>query len=320
MALKFDLKVPIFKFIGLLIFLFLLKYVDWDLYLDLLKHSNPVLILLLVPMLLFQIWLKVIRWKKFLDISNTHYLGKMKELFQYYMAGLYFSVYSPGRIGDLLKFNYLRSENPYSAFFITLIDRLCDLLVLLIMGAFSLLFTFKDEFFNIYGIIGIFIATPLIIYIVYKYIPVILKKFIPGKREFDLSSVLNINNWKALSEIILLSFFSILFFYFRVYIGAYALNLNLSYFSVFLVCSAVSIAVLLPTFAGFGARESVVWLYFMRFGLNSANALIFSNLMLFITLIDGFAGFIVFLIIPNGEKIKEEALEEIDEGIQDIKG
>lgn len=315
MAIKFDLKHPVFKLLGLIVFVFLLKYVDWNVYIDLLKHSNPVLLIILIPLLFIQIFLKSLRWERLLKISKTDYSGDRKNLFSYYLAGVYFSVYSPGRIGDLLKYNYLDSKNPYAAFFITLLDRIFDLFFLVIMGAISILMTFKKEFFNFYGIAIILISMPLSLWLVYKYIPLILKKIIPEKKEFDFFSIFNKSNYIAIIETGILSLISILLFYLRVYIGAYALHLDLSYFRVLLVCSSVSLAVLLPTLAGFGARESVVWVYFLRFGLSTASALIFSNLLLLITLIDGFIGFIAFILIPGREKINKDSLEVFDESV-----
>ncbi|MBU0953701.1 MAG: flippase-like domain-containing protein [Nanoarchaeota archaeon] len=98
---------------------------------------DPHLLLLAVSITIPTTFFKILRWKLILKASNVNI--PFAEIIRIFMIGFFFGAITPSRVGNLIKFHYLRKYHnvPTStAISISMIDRIFDVIVL---AAFALL-------------------------------------------------------------------------------------------------------------------------------------------------------------------------------------
>jgi uncharacterized protein (TIRG00374 family) len=124
----------------ILLVLVLLRLPDRGRVLELLRGAAlwPLCAALLLN--LVNVWLKVIRWQIFLETRGIHY--PTARAHGAFMASVYLGMLTPGRVGDVLRVQYLRHDvdAPASEGLASIVmDRLCDLWVLAAFVAFGAL-------------------------------------------------------------------------------------------------------------------------------------------------------------------------------------
>ncbi|MDD2717134.1 MAG: lysylphosphatidylglycerol synthase transmembrane domain-containing protein [Candidatus Wallbacteria bacterium] len=296
--MKFDLKTPYYKLIGLALLIYLLRFVDWERYLELVRNLKLLPFVLSCLVVFPQMMLKTLRWRELLADLGVPCRDGFYQLNLYYFAGLFFGIFTPGRLGDLIKFKFLETTDLKKAAAATFIDRLWDLLVTLLFGILSIIYTFGISARIILLSAGTGLLCVLILRIL-KFRAGNLTRFLPEALSGISMDYRAFLNPKRQCWIFAVTAVSICFFYFRMYIASIALGVELSLLQIFLVCSSVSVAVLLPvSVSGFGTREGTVMLYFARFKLSAAVAFAFSSLILALTLFDGLIGYLAYIAIP----------------------
>ncbi len=98
--------------------------------------ADPWPLLLAVAVNVLNIHLKVVRWQAILRVRGIHYgTGRAWMAF---LTSLYLGMLTPGRVGDVLRAQYLRHDLgvPYAEGMASVVvDRLCDLYVLVVFVA-----------------------------------------------------------------------------------------------------------------------------------------------------------------------------------------
>lgn len=123
------------RLLGIGLFFFIIYKIDLSKLLDCInnvKFSYVTIILLLNFVLVFT---KALRWNSILKIQQVRLT--LTDSFLIYYSGLFFGVISPGRLGEFVKILYLKVEKGGSlikGILSTLIDRLFDIYVLIILG------------------------------------------------------------------------------------------------------------------------------------------------------------------------------------------
>lgn len=295
---------PIYKILGLFILVYILRKIDWKNYLSIFKKWNIYYISLGAGILFIQLFLKVKRWKHLLIINNIHIKENNFKLLKYYLTGLFFSVFTPGKSGDLLKFSFLNTNNKKKAFIVTVYDRIWDIITLLPIGLVSLYYIFGNRI-N-YIIVSIFI------FIIFSFL--IFRYF---KKKFDfikyINNFFNLNIYDTFL-IVILSFLSFFFFYLRVYFIQLGFYLEYNLFQIIIICACVSIITLLPiSISGLGTREVVVLYLSGIFNFNNEYALALSSIMLLITLFDGALGYLAWLSIGNQNQHFDSYLSDLQQ-------
>lgn len=85
---------------------------------------------------LVNVYLKVVRWQVLLRTRGIHY--PTRRAFPAFLSSVYIGMLTPGRVGDVLRVQYLRAElgAPYAEGLASIVmDRLCDLYVLAVFVA-----------------------------------------------------------------------------------------------------------------------------------------------------------------------------------------
>lgn len=299
---------------SIIILLFLISQIDWDLQkfgliLSQIKIGWFLLSLTGVIMVLF---LKSVRWKLLLKAEKCDY--NLISSFFAYMASYTIGLLTPGRIGEIARLYYVREDKGLSMFrsFKSIVtDRIFDLALLFWFGSAGLLFFYKvlgEKSTLIY-----LLVTGLALLVIWFLGTFILKAL---KSERTLVTFLK-ESWTEMLEKRMLipwvlTLLSYLLFYIANWFILYSLGYSLSLIEVGFILSIMSLVTLIPiTLAGFGTREASLIYLFGFYSLSPEAAIVFS-LLQFIAffLWGGIIGWVIWLYKPvKLSLIKQDALK-----------
>jgi len=216
--------------------------------------------------------LKSARWRILLVSQGINY--SLIKVFRISIVANFWGTITPGRIGEIIKLDYLLKENHQLSKSIVsiLVDRIFDIATLLLFCCIGIVY-FLNIFFNeLKGIIYLILSIILIISIILLLrsgISNLLRKLL--KRIFSESKYQLIENqWNEftfelskikLSTIWRMTIFSAatyFFFFLMTYIVALGFNVSVPFIYLSLCISISSIISLLPvTVGGIGTREAI---------------------------------------------------------------
>lgn len=255
------------------------------------------------------IHLKVLRWRALLSARGIDYpLGRAWGAF---LSSLFVGMLTPGRVGDVLRIQYLRHDEgtPYSEGLASVVmDRLCDLYVLGFMVAaavarFSSVVVGDLAVVTWIGV-GAVVLAPVVLLvpglaertmgIVYARVakdPTGLDRFLEALRGYL---------GKGLIAAVPLSIVAILLTFVQGWLIARAMGLDLGYLDVAALLAIGNLLGLLPiSISGVGVREAFYAAIFPSLGLSAASGvgfglLVFAVIYLGLTL----KGFVSWQIAP----------------------
>lgn len=250
-------------------------------------------VILFIPFLAAKAW----RWQIILhDLNISISLGEAVRL---YALGLGAGMMTPGQVGDAVKVAYLRERGLGRAVLSVLLDRLWDVLVLLLLagsGAFLYWQQFEGEWLAI-GLLGAGTAALLAI------------SASPGAQRLLLKILSRLRRSEAvafdpvqLSPLQIVRQFSLTLLatavvYTRYYLITSALNVHLAPIPFVAAMSLATVAALLPiSISGLGARDATLLLIAGSIGITREQALGVSALILFLSVVNGLVGFGVWLL------------------------
>jgi uncharacterized protein (TIRG00374 family) len=286
--------------IGIIILIYILSRID----IATLRHQivSADLRYLLAAVLLAPLFILLKAYRFRLILDNLGLKLKSAEAFHLYALGLLAGIATPGQIGELTKGIYLKGKgHPLSSSLIAVIaDRGFDIAGLLLLSVGSLLVLRGPLYRHLFLFISFFvIAVFLLITLIHPGTRrLALKKIAPFflKGKTDLSSnnaALIKGSFSSGSFLTLLSITitAFLFAFFRYFLLARALEINipaLSFFAVVVLAQGIS---LIPiTIAGVGTRDAVLIFLFSQLGASAELAVSLSFLILFLMLINAAIG------------------------------
>lgn len=138
----------IFSLIGIVLFIIILSGVNLLELQRILLGINVGYLALTVLLNLIAIIFKTFKWKWVTNIISPDF--SLKEAFISYMVGFSFSMFTPAKVGDLIKIFYVEKtgQDYGKAFSVVVVDRIIDIFLLFFMGitgifAFSYLYNFE---------------------------------------------------------------------------------------------------------------------------------------------------------------------------------
>jgi uncharacterized protein (TIRG00374 family) len=293
--------VGVLALIGLVLFL----RVDLRETFALLTRANGWLVLLsvlgFVPFLLSKAW----RWQVILRDLGVPI--PFREAVRLYALGLGAGMLTPGQIGDAVKIAYFRDRGFGQSIISILLDRLWDVLILVVLAGIGALFfvqLFEGEWI---AILLVFAATVAIFAAVVNPRS---QKWLFGQlrrvRKHDDALANYEPQPLTFSQILLqfvLSVIATVIVYARLYLLTAALGIQLAPLPFVAAMSLATIAALLPIsmMGGVGTRDTALLLIAPIIGISSAEALALSTLILFIQLVNGIVGFGVWLLEKPAE-------------------
>lgn len=126
--------------LAILFFIPVILKVDWVKTWGYLQNTNISLCMAGLACLLIMIYIKGIRWSYLIKMQGHHY--SVWNCFLIYMSTLALGNFTPGRAGDFAKILYLNKDLKFStgtSMASTLVDRVFDLYLLLILGCVGIL-------------------------------------------------------------------------------------------------------------------------------------------------------------------------------------
>ncbi|OQX82835.1 MAG: hypothetical protein B6D63_07100 [Candidatus Latescibacteria bacterium 4484_7] len=302
-----------FRTIGIALFAYILSRVNLGNVFRQFRNADPRILLLAAAAEAMLIITKSIRWKMIAAIQGIDI--PMRKSLAAYTASLYFGIITPGRIGDFAKSYYLINSGIGigKSIFSSLLDRIFDLIFLVIAGYISLLF-FPDIIKNqllVSSLLVLFVAlTIAILFWRRNLIVKLIRRFISGLRlprvgqkVSDLTDEMlddfGLLTAKQVFGLILLTIIAWSFHYTFFILSAHSLGINASTGMMLISISAAIFVSLIPiSIAGVGTRDLVLIMIFSRIGLSRDQAISFSFTFIIVYILVGLAGLICWFMSP----------------------
>lgn len=254
--------------------------------------------------------LKVWRWLVFLRTRGiTYSIGRARAA---YYASTYVGMLTPGRVGDVLRVQYLRAEvgAPYAEGLASVaMDRICDLYVLAAFVAFALV-RYGEVLGGslgriVWALVAAVILGPLLVLVpgvADRVAKLVFKRFLPDKSESfaQFFEAMRANVGRSLVATIPLTIGAFLVNYVQGYLLAMALHLDLSFVDATCLLAIASLLGLLPiSVSGLGVREALYAVLLPAIGHRPEDGVTL-GLVVFVTMYMGLVliGLIAYLSSP----------------------
>ncbi|MBW2528310.1 MAG: flippase-like domain-containing protein [Deltaproteobacteria bacterium] len=254
---------------------------------------------------------KVLRWRALLRARGYSYpLGRAWKTF---MASVYVAMLTPGRVGDVLRIQYLRHDIgvPYSeGLAVIVMDRFCDMYVLLAFVAvgvahFASVFTGELMVVTWVGVAFTALAPAMLLVpgVAERLMGRVYAKVARERHEGGLERFLEALRAQVSSRLIyavVLTAAAFLVNYAQGWLLGQALGLRLSFFDVMCMLAVTSLLSLLPiSVSGVGVRELFLALVFPALGLTPQQGVSFGLLVfIVIYLVVTLGGFVAWQLAP----------------------
>jgi glycosyltransferase 2 family protein len=283
----------------LLVALVLIFKIDLGKTAALIAHADLLLVALAVLFFVPFLAAKTLRWQVILrDLNIPISFGEAIKL---YALGLGAGMMTPGQVGDAVKVAYLHERGLGRALLSVLLDRLWDVLVLLLLagsGAFLFWQQLEGEWVAIALLAAVMIA--LLAIIASPRAQRILFKLAARFRRTGAGEVAYEPVQLSPNQILrqfALTLIATGVVYFRYYLLTSALNVHLGLIPFVAAMSLATVAALLPiSISGLGTRDAALLLFAGSIGITREQALGVSALILFLSVVNGLVGLGVWLL------------------------
>jgi len=259
------------------------------------------------------IQLKVIRWQVLLATRGFRY--STAAAWRAVLPSMYISMLTPGRVGDVLRVQYIRRDIdvPYAeGLAIIVMDRLCDVYVLLgfvVAGVAHYASVMRGDLGWItWAAVATIAAVPLLLLVkgpvdrvleaVYARVSKNAQRGPEGARAF--LEALRAQLGRRLLLTVPLTVGAFLVHYLQGWLAARALGLNLSFVDVMFMLAITSLLSLLPiSMSGVGVRELFMALVFPTLGFTAQQGVAFGLVVFAVVYLATMcAGFVAWQLYP----------------------
>ncbi|MDC0383533.1 flippase-like domain-containing protein [Candidatus Marinimicrobia bacterium] len=276
------------RFIGIIIFLYILTLVDFNELRNVWQNHISLKYLLkslfLIPLVIL---IKSYRWSLILGSQSIKL--NIINAYSIYFSSLFYGSISPGGVlGEITKVLHLKNEidlSPEKTTPSVILDRVFDLFIILCIGVFCLsYFIMKNYFFSLFILIlGFIIPFYLAFIFLIKYLKKIINKNIIFKTIFSVTALLNELKFSIFLKAVIMTIIGQAIACIQVIYIFKILNLDFTISYVLAINSSIVLISILPiTIAGIGSRDSIVLYLFSLNNVKIEYAILFSSLYLFI--------------------------------------
>jgi len=300
-------------FLGIFLFIIILAKTDIDSVLVNIKNVK-FFYLTFAALLSFPILLvKSYCWNYLKKRQNINY--NLKDSFLMYGVGLYLGSVTPGRVGEISRALYLKKDGHSFGKSVVglIIDRLSDVIFLLIFLFFGSLFFFNSFLQQIFIFIAVItfliflfficlksnIAKPLLGKLFYFFIPDKYQK--SWKLNFqDFINDIKVYKLRNYLIVLFLTAVSWFFSYIQIFIIAKSVGIiNVPFLYLSVIFTIISFINLIPiSILGIGTREAALIFFLSSFFILKEQIIVFSSLILVMYLFNALIGLICWLIKP----------------------
>jgi uncharacterized protein (TIRG00374 family) len=308
----------IFNYLRIVIAIFLLYYllrkIDWDTSLKVLKNINLYYTFLAFLFFLLFVIISNIRWKMLLSAIKINY--SFSYLLKVYFASLFFNNILPTTIGgDVIRIAYTEKEKGLAyAFSTVFVDRAIGFIGLFFFALIASFFIFlqdkRSNYLYLNAIGTIFLLFLLLIlfsekfYSFFRKIYGKIKILKMGERieRFHSAVIVFKNHQSVLFSNFLFSLLIQLFLALVWFYASQSLNTSTTLLPYLLYIPLIGIITMLPiTIGGLGLRENS-FVYFLKNNLGENNARLVSLFFLLINFFFSLIGGIIFLFLKREDK------------------
>jgi uncharacterized protein (TIRG00374 family) len=304
------------RFIGVLVFGFILYKIDFKKLWQVIIHVQLIYIIISVILLILLYVVKSYRWKLLLNSQKIYY--SFKNTFLAFTASNFIAFITPGRVGEFSKTIYLKNDIgvAYSRSFASVLtDRLFDVYILLLSGIYGIINLGLG--YNTYLLVFLAISLLLPLLLFNKRACEAVVRFIinlPVISRFLKNKIGNINSLsnsfqellhKNLIYALLLTLISYFILYITSFFIAYSVHLDLTVNDIILLVSIGNIISFIPiSISGLGTREAF-FIYYLKLQYYSIEQALLLSTLFFIVfyILGGLIAYICFMIKPLNIKI-----------------
>lgn len=288
--------------IGLFICILILLKIDLKKTLDILLNLNIYYLAAALATNIPYFLMINCRWNMIMKTQGIEY--SFKDSLIIYAIGFSAGVITPGKFGEFIKVFYLKNDGypVVKSFWVTLLDRLFDLIVLVIVAYFSLFLFIKifgEQIFISSLLLGLIVSLIAIL----KYKKAVAKNLLEHVYQFlipqkikrnnranfhDFYTDFQLPNYSQLFSIVSLSIIIVIISFIYAYLLALSLGINISFLNLVACFSIATLATLIPiSIYGIGVRDISLITLFSYIGLSNESAIAFSTLLLITYVITG---------------------------------
>ena len=314
-----SIKPFLLKVIGLIIICVILSKINIDSILSRIAEIDA--FYFCAAILLFPLLILIKSWRLWFILKKPCLRRDIKSLFLINMASFSAGMVTPGRFGEFIKAFYLYElgHTLGKSLFCTILDRLFDILFIIVVSCVGVLIVFKTLRFDVALVFAlVMMSTIIVVGICYVDRSQVWRKKIKGWITLTLKLPyfdrirLHMNvirqeirdiELPILCYAIILTMLFWVLYYFQVYLLILSLHINLSLINTSIFVSITSLVSALPiTFMGIGTRDAALIYLFGLKGLSEESAVAFSTLILTLILIN--AGFGAFAFLRFSPKVQ----------------
>jgi uncharacterized protein (TIRG00374 family) len=303
----------LFQILGVLLFVLILVRVDLSevlAYFGNLTLADGIVLLLILICFTF---VKGLRWR--LLVSRQGLSMSPARAFAIYSSSLYLGVVTPGRVGDFIKSLYLinRGMSAGKSIFSCLVDRMFDIIFLVLFGYTSLLFfpgLFENQYLMSTGVlivtatvaIYLFWRRDIVSKVISKFASLVFPTTLIDKTDRAVADLLgefeNLDK-PTTAAVALYTLLAWILHYATFIYFAHILSIDLSVPLVIVIVSAAIFTALIPvSLSGLGTRELVLIVIFANIGLTREAAVAFSFSFILVYIVQSVIGMICWLTGP----------------------
>lgn len=260
---------------------------------------------------LVNVYLKVVRWQVLLRTRDIRY--PLRRAFPAFLSSVYIGMLTPGRVGDVVRIQYLRAELgvPYAEGLASIVmDRLCDLYVLVVFVAVGVV-RYSPVIVGrlavvTWGGVAAIVLGPLIFLVpgvAERWMSGLYDRLSGGRAAGGLDrflAALRANLGRPLLVTVPLTALAFLVNYVQGFIIGRALGIDLSFFDAMCLLAIASLLGLLPvSVSGVGVRELLFSLVFPLLGFSPEVGVSFGLLVFFVIYVANIViGFVSWQLDP----------------------
>lgn len=266
-----------------------LRSLDWETFWNTMKTGRYEIIFLVLPISSFNYFVRALRWNIFVRADKK---VSILSVFWANMVGYLGNAYLPARAGELLRSAFLGRKSGLGTSFIfatALVERLLDVIVLVLIGSISLLSQrnippILESAVRIMALLGaagltIIIAAPfqerlILRVLVWLPLPKKFSGFVSGQVSRFLVGMRSLQNWHRLMTFILLTGAIWSVDALGTMIGVRIISQTLNIWQAFILLSALGLSSAIPSTPGYvGVYQFVAVAVLVPFGFSLSEAL-----------------------------------------------
>jgi uncharacterized protein (TIRG00374 family) len=313
----------LYRCIGIVIFAIILGSIDFSKIKAILEETQRLwIILLALPLTYMVLFIRYYRWYRLSSRQDLCY--PFWEGLIIYIASFGFSIITPGRLGELIKVNYLKNigHRMGVSFFTVISDRVYDIGVMLLFavpGAIFMVPTAKEVVLKRTFLCIVIMVALMLLFLAWIALMKKRKTILAERKNFILKIIDELVSfpifvrklgWVGILEAGTLTLVSWFLFFIQHYLFSISFSLGFSFLQIASIVSFTGLVSLLPiSVSGLGTRDITLVYIFSQAGLSSEKALLFSGCMLLTIVFYGLGSFLAWEL--PGIKSKLISLKEL---------